>query len=193
MKIIKKVVTDDQLNEEAGGLPDGVSAIGVNHEGVMIFQTKGNKSPKGFTGASPEDIVGISRYNAVRNSINEKRNKNIQAGVEVEGIGVFDSDDSAVKRVAGACILALLEMVNAQQNVIMKTASDEDKEALQEAKGSFNEQWITQDNQVVPLDFDSLRVVASAIANHERNLIIAAYQEKMIVKDRVFNSFGDNV
>lgn len=176
---------------ELEALPSHCTCVGANADNILLFETTATKAPTGFTAATIQDVEGMLRYKIMRSTINDKRNDAIRAGVEVESLAaVFDTDDASVKRVSGACILAMMPMVDAQHDVLMSLATDEQREALAKSRAVFNEQWITQDDQVVAVDFDGLKQLAAAVSSNEKSLIHDAYAEKVMLKQKVFDSYN---
>jgi len=99
-------------------------------------------------------------------SINRIRDQRISSGFEFNG-HMYDSTDKDQKRISGASLLAFMAiMQGAQANNFLWHGGTE----------AFS--WITQDNQTVPMDAQTVVMFGRTAAEWERKHIFAARQLK---------------
>lgn len=104
----------------------------------------------------------ISKKELMKSKINSYRDEKINSGFSFNG-NVYDSRPEDQKRISGAALLAFMALTNGAQS----------GDYLWHG-GSEPFSWITQDNQIIQMDAETVVEFGKAAAEHERSYIFAA-------------------
>lgn len=188
---MKFIVLDKDVDKDVGENFDP-KALGLIVQGAsdagLLFASASGVIPEGCREATSEEVQQSHLYQARKNALNTQREAAITSGVEVADIGVFDTDQDAQLRVAGALMLSMLPIVRSMYSVMYSQAEangdTEAMEALSAARTALQVPWILQDNSTKVLGFDDFKIIGPAVSEH----VAAQAHEARAKKDAALES-----
>lgn len=184
------IVLINKLGEEnETAIPEGSRSLGVNAANEHVFDAPVNVAPTGFRAAVKADVAALPMTKARQAAINAARDKAIDEGVEVEGIGLLNTGSESQMRQTAALLLTTLPMTLTVFDLLRERAvKDKDQatiDRLDAAKKEVQIPWIKHDNSTQSIGFAELKAFGEASAAHVSEKVHTARKEKDAVASAV--------
>lgn len=163
------------------GYVEVTDAVITNSE-IQIAEWSSNTISWVVRDYTPEEIAGKEGFKRYRQSvgINAERDHRIQSGFTFANTA-FDSKPEDQKRISGAALLAFMAIVTGQ--------GEANNYAWAGANTTFA--WISQNNDIIPMDAPTMVEFGKTAAEWERSHIFAARQLKDM--DPIPADYANNV